>query len=233
MKQTSRIEGETIQSDQAYQPPELPASLLSGSDLSGVKLTDLAAKELAEQVRQGNQEAGNKLYDAYVETVYYFFHRRTKNTDEAQDLTSETFLRAFKGLLDSTWSGHPFPTWLFSIAKEVFFEWSKINSKQLNIDFAGSHMQKEEVKEEEILEEMLIRERRTIIWGAVDQLPEPFASLLKLRYRDGLSYAEIALRLGESTDTCKILHRQAMEKLREELQGTGVWNELKHDQTNA
>jgi RNA polymerase sigma-70 factor, ECF subfamily len=233
MQRIPDIEGETIQSNQVYQPPELPAPLSVSGDISRAKLTELEANGLAEQVGQGNQEAGNKIYDAYVEAVYYFFYRRTKNTDETQDLTSETFLRAVKGLLDGTWSGHPFPTWLFGIAKGVFFEWRKINSKQLSIDFEDSQVQKEEVKEEEILEEILIRERCTIIWEAVDQLLEPFTSLLKLRYRDSLPYEEIALKLGESTDTCRILHRQAMEKLREELKGTGIWNELKHDQTNV
>jgi RNA polymerase sigma factor (sigma-70 family) len=229
MQQIPNIEGETIQSDQVYQLPELPTSLLSSSNVSRVKLTESEANELAEQVGQRNQEAGSKLYDAYVEAIYSFFYHRTNNTDETQDLTSETFLRAINGLLDGTWSGHPFPARLFETAKDIFIEWRKTHTKQSNFIDKDFNIQKLEREDKDVLQEILTRERSTIIWEVVDQLPEAFNSILKLRYMHSLSYAEIAWMREESIDACRTLHRRAMEMLREELKKTSIWNEIKRD----
>jgi RNA polymerase sigma-70 factor (ECF subfamily) len=206
---------------------------LSNSDVRKIKLTDLEANELAAQVRQGKQEAGSKLYDAYVEDIYYYFYRRTKNKDVAQDLTSDTFLSAIKELLNGTWSGDLFPIWLAGIAKDVFVEWRKIQPKRSDISVKDFNTQKEDITDEDIVEEILARERFLIIWEAVDQLPKDFSSILKLRYIDGLSYAKISSKLGEPVDACRALHHRAMEMLREQLKRTGKWNELKRDQANV
>lgn len=226
MRRAPRTRVKTTNSNKAYQPSELPALLLFGSDIRRIQLTELEANELAKQAGQGNQEATGQLYDAYVGNIYYYFYRRTKNRQEAEDLTSETFTRALKRLRDGTWPDHPFRAWLFGIAKNVFLEWLR---KQSNTNIEEHDMQSEWTGDEYVLEEIHTRERCAVIWSVVNQLPEAYKYILELRYLHDLSYIDIASTLGKQIGACKALHYRAMKRLRGELKRAGIWNALKRD----
>ena len=66
-----------------------------------------------------------------------------------------------------------------------------------------------------LLDEILAQQQTTIIWDFVYQLPADYRQVLILRYKDGLSYAEIALQLRRTVNACRTLHGRAMKKLRE------------------
>src|SRR5215213_6351923 len=74
---------------------------------------------LVELAREGDAEAFGQLYDHYQGSVYRFLYYRTRSTSLAEDLTSETFLRALRGMNGFRWQGKDFGAWLMRIARNL------------------------------------------------------------------------------------------------------------------
>ncbi len=67
--------------------------------------------------QQGDAEAFGQLYDRYVDGVYRFCYHRVSSVSLAEDLTSETFFRALRGIGAFRWQGRDFGAWLTTIAR--------------------------------------------------------------------------------------------------------------------
>lgn len=194
---------------------------------------DALARRVAEQ---GDENATIKLYKCCLTDVFYYFYRKTWNdVHETEDLTEDTFLRAVEGLRNGTWSGQLFRAWLFTIARNVFFEWlRRIKRHSAPSRRNGSHpaaeeQQAEEVEQIDLLDEVLIREQGTTLWGLVQQLPEKDQMLLSLRYEHRLPYAEIANLMKCKEGASKTRHWRALNKLREKIVQAGLGEVLRHD----
>lgn len=77
---------------------------------------DLAKeKEIIEEAKK-DPEAFGLLYDKYYKPIFNYILRRTANIELAQDLTSQTFFNALKGIGKFRWLNLPFSAWLYRIA---------------------------------------------------------------------------------------------------------------------
>src|SRR3989344_6835233 len=72
-----------------------------------------------------NPENFATLYDFYVTSIYRYLIARTRHKETAEDLTSQTFLQAFKAFPNYEVRGLPFGAWLFKIAKNLLINNSK------------------------------------------------------------------------------------------------------------
>src|SRR4029079_4126878 len=75
--------------------------------------------DLVERAQAGETEAFGRLYDHYSDTVYRYIYYRVGGKATAEDLTSETFLRALRRITDFTWQGRDFGAWLVTIARNL------------------------------------------------------------------------------------------------------------------
>ncbi len=75
--------------------------------------------ELVERAQAGEAEAFGRLYDQYSDTVYRYIYYRVGGKATAEDLTSETFLRALRRISTFTWQGRDFGAWLVTIARNL------------------------------------------------------------------------------------------------------------------
>lgn len=194
-------------------------------------LTQEEESVLAKQIAEyGDEYATVKLYKSCLKDVFYYFYRKTQaDIPETEDLTSETLLRAMEGLRDGSWSGQPFRAWLFIIAKYVFFEWLRAKQKRsasTRRSDASVTTEMEQVEEVDLLDEVLIRERGTVLWQLVRELPEQDRQVLFLRYVHGLRYAEIAEHMGCTEKACRTRHWRALKQLREKVLQAGLGEEF-------
>src|SRR4051794_29899780 len=67
-----------------------------------------AMRMLVLRAKTGDSEAFAVLYDHYLDLVYRYVYFRVGSHALAEDLTSETFLRALRGIVDFTWQGRDF-----------------------------------------------------------------------------------------------------------------------------
>ena len=88
---------------------------------------------LVERAQAGESEAFGLIYDRYVDTVFRFVYFRVGNRQLAEDLTSDTFLRALKRIGSFTWQGRDLGAWLVTIARNLVADHFKSGRYRLEV----------------------------------------------------------------------------------------------------
>jgi len=88
---------------------------------------------LVERAQAGEAEAFGLIYDRYVDTVFRFVYFRVGNRQLAEDLTSDTFLRALKRIGSFTWQGRDLGAWLVTIARNLVADHFKSGRYRLEV----------------------------------------------------------------------------------------------------
>lgn len=176
-----------------------------------------SAEELVERVQSGDKEAFHHIFERYGRPVISFIYDMVGHRDLAEDLTQETFVRAFKGLDSSLWVGTKFSTWLFSIAKNVTRESLRTTRTKRSValeDTDVSNFQDEQPLPEGAL---LNKELNTIIKEALANLDEDKRLVFTLQVFNHHSYEEIAQITGFSLGKVKTDLRRARAEMRERI----------------
>ena len=88
---------------------------------------------LVERAQDGDGEAFGQLYDHYADTVYRYIYYRVGGKATAEDLTSETFLRALRRIGTFTYQGRDFGAWLVTIARNLVADHFKSSRFRLEV----------------------------------------------------------------------------------------------------
>lgn len=173
-------------------------------------------KTLVLRARDGEAEAFGALYDHYVELVYRYVYYRVGSHPLAEDLTSDTFLRALRRMSDFNWQGKDFGAWLVTIARNLVTDHFKSSRFRLEICTAEllesdrpDSDRLAEGPERAVLDSMT---NRTLL-AAVRRLGSEQQECVVLRFMHGLSVAETALVMGKKTGAIKALQYRAVRSL--------------------
>ena len=166
-------------------------------------------------LKSGNHEAFAEFIDKYKESVFMCCRRLGLRDDQAEDVASETFLAAYRGL--GRYSGRAeLSTWLWSIAYRQAVSYLRKNRRHRQLEaepdeqIAGS-------KEQEPSAAMQGKETESLVWEAVDRLPRLWALAAILYYREQKSVADIGRIMRTKENTVKTYLFRAREKLKETL----------------
>lgn len=164
-----------------------------------------------EAAKNGSAFAFALLYDAYVDQVYAYIHRRVGHTQTAEDLTSDVFMRALKRIDSFTWQGKDFGAWLVTIARNLVADHFKSGRYRLEVCTAEliEPDRHEEGPERTVLDSMT---NRTLLL-AVKRLGSEQQECVVLRFLHGLSVAETALVMGKKPGAIKALQYRAVRSL--------------------
>jgi RNA polymerase sigma-70 factor (ECF subfamily) len=198
---------------------EDPTSHLTPPDPSAAPA--LPPDEEAELVQRAKHDpvAFGALYGAHYESILNYLYRRTLSVALAEELTSNTFFKALRGLpAFHPRPSIPFRAWLYRIAtNEARMHWRgrKGRGQTLplsdeddlpRITFAWPEAEAPEAVREK-------RKRYALVHQALGRLPEPYQSALTLRYFEGLGHEEIAGILGKRPGTIRSLVHRGLAKL--------------------
>jgi RNA polymerase sigma factor (sigma-70 family) len=169
---------------------------------------------LIDMAVEGDDSAYAKLLQRYKRPVYHMVLKMVRNIDDAEDLTIESFAKAFKSLHRFK-KDFTFSTWLFRIATNNtidFIRKKKLNTLSIENTFTDDDGQSVSIDvEDENLdpqEETIKAQKAEIMQLFVDKLPSKYQKLVRLRYFHELSYEEIAEELDAPLGTVKAqLHR--------------------------
>lgn len=160
-------------------------------------------------VEKSDQAAYAALMARYRDSIYFLFVKMVGNKDDAEDLTIETFGKAFKSLPNYQ-PNFAFSTWLYRIATNNGIDFLRRKKQQIySIDDTIEGKDGDEIKvdicsQSPDPEEALIREqKKEVLRHFVDQLKPRYRQLIELRYYEDLSYEEIAERLNLPLGTIK------------------------------
>jgi RNA polymerase sigma-70 factor (ECF subfamily) len=179
-------------------------------------------KELVRQA-QKSPDAFARLYDQYYPKIFGYVLRRSANIEAAQDITSETFLKALGKLWQFRWRNVPFSSWLYKIAtNEVNQYFRKVEYRKTvsleelqerGLELLSSHDPEGELIEAQ--EELKQHQDFLEIQAKIVQLPGKYQEVITLRFFEKKQIKEIAEILGKREGTIKSLLHRAVEKLRE------------------
>jgi len=164
---------------------------------------------LVKQILDGDKEAGEKLVTEHYPRIYRLLRHLTASIDNAEDLTQQTFVKAWQAL--ATFRGEAsLATWLHCIAYHEYTHWLRARREHSPLDDAVGVADESAAHE---LEAILFRE-------ALAQLSREHRETFLLHYVQGLSVREVAAVLEVPAGTVKSRLFVARQRLRELLQHT-------------
>ncbi|GAA1926604.1 sigma-70 family RNA polymerase sigma factor [Streptomyces sodiiphilus] len=167
--------------------------------------------DLVERAQGGEAEAFGCLYDQYADTVYRYIYYRVGGRATAEDLTSETFLRALRRIGTFTWQGRDFGAWLVTIARNLVADHFKSSRFRLEVT-TGEMLDADEVErspEDSVLEYL----SNSALLEAVRKLNPQQQECVTLRFLHGLSVAETAKVMQKNEGAIKTLQYRAVRTL--------------------
>jgi len=185
-----------------------------GADLAQISVHELAPgfDEFAavEAAKEGDQGALSALYEHYFPRVYRYVAARLINREDAEDVTTEVFLRIIDNINGFTWRGLPFGAWVFRIARNEVVSHvrkQKVRGMPALLDESIPDASEDHTRVVEV--EFTMIEVR----AAASRLPEAQRQVIALRFGAGLSVAETASALKKTENNVKVLQHKAIAKL--------------------
>jgi RNA polymerase sigma-70 factor (ECF subfamily) len=170
---------------------------------------------LVERAQAGESEAFGLIYDRYVDTVFRFVYFRVGNRQLAEDLTSDTFLRALKRIGSFTWQGRDLGAWLVTIARNLVADHFKSGRYRLEVTTGDVLDADREDRGPEGSPESAVVDHITnvALLTAVKQLNPEQQECIVLRFLQGFSVAETAQTMGKNEGAIKALQYRAVRAL--------------------
>lgn len=174
-------------------------------------------KKNIELAKLGDQVAFTSLLDHYWNEVYGFMLKRTENETDAEDITIETFAKAFDKIAIYN-PEFQFNTWLIAIAKNVHIDLLRKRKSSLFVDYSDDHdyhahniADSTPSAEDKIITEQNLSQ----LLRDIKELKPHYQEVIQLRYFQEMSYQEIANELGEPLNNIKIKLLRAKKLLAE------------------
>lgn len=163
-------------------------------------------RSLAEAARARDEKAWSRLFDENFHSLYRYALYRTHDHHAAEELASQVFEEAIKGIKRFDYRGVTVRAWLFSIARNVTSDYIK---RKLH----DSEVALYEV--EERLDALRNAGLRVDFLRALEALTEEQQQVVVLRFVEDLSIEDCAHVLGRSPGSVKMLQSRGLERLRE------------------
>jgi RNA polymerase sigma-70 factor, ECF subfamily len=169
-------------------------------------------KQLVEQAKS-DPRAFTRLYDRYLDRIYAYVYRQTRDEMVAQDVTAVTFEKALRNIRRHRWQGVSFGAWLYSIARNEIAQHYRQQKRLLDWQLPEPHSNGR-------LPETAVqqREREQKVHRALAQLNDLDRDILGLRFFEGLENQEIAQILNCSTDNVYVRIHRALKRLRGQME---------------
>ena len=176
--------------------------------------------EAIEKAKKNNQIAFNFLLDKFWNNVYGFLLKRTENENDAEDITIETFSRAFDKI-NSYDSNYNFKTWLITIAKNIHIDFLRKKKKSISVNKSkhDEHHVHQIIDESPTPEDIIITEQNLAkLLRDIKKLKPHYQEVINLRYFQEFSYQEISDELNEPMSNVKVKLLRAKKLLSEIIQ---------------
>ena len=166
---------------------------------------------LVRQAQEGDAEAFGRLYDHYVTMVHRYVYHRVGDRATAEDVTSETFVRALRRIDSLSFQGRDVGAWLVTIARNIVLD--HVKSSRYRLEVATADMRDADRAtdgpEDAVLAHLTNRE----LLACVQQLGSEQQECIVLRFLHGLSVSETAAIMGKKDGAIKALQHRAVRRL--------------------
>jgi RNA polymerase sigma-70 factor, ECF subfamily len=171
-------------------------------------------RRLVEFAQRGDREALEALYLLHFDRIYSYLHMSVGNRHDAEDLTTQTFLRMLEAIGRFRWRSAPFSAWLFRIAHNLAMDHFRSTKRW---------QPEEEVPEPEGAEESSAEEDalasigRQSMLELIEGLSHEQQQVLTLKFVFNFSNGEAATILDKSEGAVKSLQHRALASLQKQV----------------
>lgn len=177
-------------------------------------------KELISNYFKGDEQSFAVLVGRYLDIVYKFTFRYLGNAGDAEDVTQEVFVKAWRHIKKFDPEKN-FLTWLLAIAKNTAIDVLRKKKPMSFVDFEDENgLGLAEIVPdiadlpEDVFEK---KELKIKVEAALAKLPPHYRMVIYLHYADHLNLSEIAESLGESVNTIKSRYRRGLLMLKKNM----------------
>lgn len=172
-------------------------------------------KENISKAKQGNQLAFGFLFSHYWDTVYFYIYNKTKDEDEAEDITVKAFAKAFDKIatFDEKYS---FKSWIMAISKNIYIDHLRKVKKEtisINKDDREAYFILDESPSPE--DKIIAAQNLTNLLACIKELKPTYQEIINLRFFREMAYRDIADELDEPINTVKVKLLRARKLLAE------------------
>jgi len=161
-----------------------------------------------------DREAFTALYDMHIDRVYNHIYYRVPLQVDAEDITQEVFLKAWKAIGKYKVTEAPFVAWLIAIAHNLIADYYKKREKRVSVEEIEAGDEDVENNLATTVEMNLDRAR---IREAILRLKGDKQKVILMHYVDGFSYEEIAAIMHKREGAIRVIKYRALSELKQML----------------
>lgn len=170
-------------------------------------------EQLIKKSKSGDAEAFGELYEQYAEVIFRYVYSHIQSRLDAEDLTEEIFMRAWKALPKYDERGLPFSAFLFRAARNSLIDFYRQHKTTQSIE--DLELQSSEPGPEESVSDRL---SNIDLRSTLSELREDYRSVIIFRFLSGLSPEETAQAMQRSVGAIRVLQHRALSALKELLE---------------
>jgi RNA polymerase sigma-70 factor (ECF subfamily) len=171
-------------------------------------------RELVARGQQGDREALEELYLIHFDRIYSYLHVSVGNRHDAEDLTTQTFLKMLEKIGSFKWQSAPFSAWLFRIAHNLAMDHFRSRRRWQPEEEVPEPPGEEEPSAELVAMQTIGRESMLKL---IDRLSPEQQQVLTLKFVFNLPNAEVAAILDKTEGAIKSLQHRALVALQKQI----------------
>jgi RNA polymerase sigma-70 factor, ECF subfamily len=172
-------------------------------------------RKLVERAQQGERAALEELYLIHFDRIYSYLHMSVGNRHDAEDLTTQTFLKMLESIGKFRWQSAPFSAWLFRIAHNLAMDHFRARRRWQPEEEVPEVPGEEEPSAE--LQAMQSIGRQSML-ELIEDLSSEQQQVLTLKFVFNFQNADVATILGKTEGAIKSLQHRALVSLQKQIQ---------------
>jgi len=173
-----------------------------------------SVRELVERAQRGDRAALEELYLLHFDRIYSYLHMSVGSRHDAEDLTTQTFLKMLEAIGRFQWRSVPFSAWLFRIAHNLAMDHFRANRRWQPEEEIPEAIQGEETSAEE---QALVSLGETSMLELIERLSPEQRQVLTLKFVFRFSNGQAAAILGKTEGAVKSLQHRALASLQKHV----------------
>ena len=171
-------------------------------------------RALVERAQAGDRDALEELYLIHFDRIYSYLHVSVGNRHDAEDLTTQTFVKMLESINRFRWQSAPFSAWLFRIAHNLAMDHFRANRRWQPEEEVPEPAADDSTSAEEGAFEAIGRKSMLEL---IDELSGEQQQVLTLKFVFNFSNGEAATILGKTEGAIKSLQHRALASLQKQL----------------
>lgn len=173
--------------------------------------------KLVKRVQKKDKEAFGEIYNLLFKQIFRYLYFSVRNKELAQDLTQDTFFKAWKSVSSGSTSNGSFKSFLYTIARNLVIDYYR-KKKEVSLDSVGEYVDHILVEGPEDL--IAQDEEKEMVNKALSKLNDNERQFIVLRFFEELRFSEMARILDKGEGSVRVATHRVLKKLKGILKNT-------------